>query len=166
MNFSHMLILLTCYVHHLYARQLCVNGESSKCKHSAFCPRVIKGKPKEATYPFLLLRLYFFPDPSQQDIVFHLFTCPTKMSFWKVLYVNESETFLKESRMSSLKKAAHLSSLLSCSCLSGLQRKCWTVLMSFQAKTNLVCSIIWVSKENIPLGSRLGWVVDKSPITE
>ena len=38
MNFSHMVILLTCYVRHLFARHLRLNGGSSKWKRRASCP--------------------------------------------------------------------------------------------------------------------------------
>lgn len=73
-----------------------------------------------------------------------------------------SETFLKENKMSSIPKKTHLSSPFSCSCLSGLQRKhCHTVLLSFQIKTSLVCSVMWVDKANLPLDSRLAWTLGK-----
>lgn len=46
------------------------------------------------------------------------------------------------------------------SCLSGLQwKRRHTVLVSFQVKTSLICSLKWVNTENLPLDSRLGWTV-------
>lgn len=176
MNFSHVVILLTCYVHHLSARQLRLNGGSSKCKQSASCPteRSRESWRKQLFHSFSRDFIFFFLNPSQWEsgrmeifILSHLFTCPTNMSFWKILYIDESETFLKENKMSSSLKTMHLSSPLSSSCLSGLQRKhCHTILVSFQVNRNLVWSIIWGNKENLPLDSRLGWIVGISPITD
>lgn len=132
-------------------------------------------KTTEAAYPFFLLWLYFFfLNLSQQYsrrmemfILFHLFACLTNTKFWKILYLNESDTFFKRKWVFWRRH----SSPLSCSSLSGLQRKhCCTVLMSFQVKKKiikcLICCMMWVNKGNLPLDSRLVWTVDKFPIAD
>lgn len=129
-NFSHMAMLLTCYVHHLSARQLHLNRGSSKWKWSASCPTEWsrESRKEQCIHSFSLHFIFFLILPNTRVgewmvILFHLFACPTNMSFWKILYVNQNETFLKDKKMSSALTKTHLSSPPSCSCLSGLQRK-------------------------------------------
>lgn len=136
--------------------------------------RVIKGKPKGAVYPFLLLTLYFFLNPSQHKsgrMDGHSFPS-IRMSNKYVILKNpicksEWDIFERQkNEFCSDKDTSLKSPVLFLSVRSAEETLSYTILVSFQVKTSLVCSAMWVNKENLLLDSRLGWMVDKSRVSD